>query len=300
MRVTHRHVAKCMTWFLLASLALCLSALAAPAATLDGITQRGSIRIGYIGGQAPFASTVPGSNPVGYAIDLCDKIADEIEHRVPQLKREYKELNLATGFDAVKDGKVDLLCGAITANLQRREIVDFSQPIFLTGATALIRKDSPSYLRSLFFYEPAATNVSHQATSTHVIGVRANTTTEATLQQALAMEESSMKIVNFQTHAEGLAALQDHKIDGYFADRALLIDMAARAHEPSSLEIGDRLFTHDPYAIALPRNDADFRLIADRALTDFYTSDDLLPLLTTYFGDEAPLLHTQVIMLHVP
>ncbi|MEK1891448.1 MAG: amino acid ABC transporter substrate-binding protein, partial [Phyllobacterium sp.] len=54
------------------------------------------------------------------------------------------------------------------------------------------------------------------------------------------------------------------------------------------------------YAIALRRDDANFRLLADRALTNFYLSDDFLPLLETYFGAEAPMLHTQNIMEHVP
>jgi polar amino acid transport system substrate-binding protein/glutamate/aspartate transport system substrate-binding protein len=56
----------------------------------------------------------------------------------------------------------------------------------------------------------------------------------------------------------------------------------------------------EPYAIPLRRNDADFRLLVDQALTDFYLSDDFLSLLTTYLGSEALMLHTQIMMEHVP
>lgn len=293
-------VPKCMRRFLLASLALCLSAFAAGAATLDTLAQRSSVRIGYIADEAPFSSGKPGAIPMGYAIDLCGKIADEIERQVPQLKREYIEMTLTNGFDAVKNGQIDLLCGAITVNLKRREIVDFSQPIFLTGATALLRKDSPNYLQTLFLDKPAVRPVSQHVASTRVIGVRASTTTAATLREALATQVSETRLADFETHEAGLTALEDHKIDAYIADQVLLISLAARARDPSSLAIGDRLFTHEPYAIALRRDDADFRLLADRALTDFYESDDFLPLLETYFGAEAPMLHTQIIMQHVP
>jgi len=294
-------MATCMRRFLIATLALCLSAFAAAAATLDTITQRSSVRIGYIADEAPFSSSKPGTHPTGFAIDLCGKIADEIERQVPQLKREYIETTLANGFDTVKNGQVDLLCGAITVNLKRREIVDFSQPIFLTGATALLRKDSPNYLQTLFLEKPAVRSVSQSVASTRVIGVRANTTTGATLREALATQESKTRLVDFETHEDGLAALEDHKIDAYIADQVLLISLATQARDPSSLEIGDRLFTHEPYAIALRRDDANFRLLADRALTGFYLSDDFLPLLETYFGAEkAPMLHTQIIMEHVP
>jgi polar amino acid transport system substrate-binding protein len=294
-------MATCMRRFLIATLALCLSAFAAAAATLDTITQRSSVRIGYIADEAPFSSSKPGAHPTGFAIDLCGKIADEIERQVPQLKREYIETTLANGFDTVTNGQVDLLCGAITVNLKRREIVDFSQPIFLTGATALLRKDSPNYLQTLFLEKPAVHSVSQSVASARVIGVRANTTTGATLREALATQESKTRLVDFETHEDGLAALEDHKIDAYIADQVLLISLATQARDPSSLEIGDRLFTHEPYAIALPRDDANFRLLADRALTGFYLSDDFLPLLETYFGaEEAPMLHTQIIMEHVP
>lgn len=112
--------------------------------------------------------------------------------------------------------------------------------------------------------------------------------------------ESKTKLADFNTHEDGLKALEDHRIDAYIADQVLLINLAKRARDPSSLEVGDRLITHEPYAIAMRRNDADFRLLADRALTDFYLSEDFLPLLETYFGSEAPMLHTQIIMQHVP
>src|SRR6478609_3714947 len=110
-------MAKHMRRLLLANLAFCLSAFVAGAATLDTIVERGSLRIGYISDQAPFSSSKPGAEPVGYAIDLCDRIADEIEHQLTQLKREYVEMTLANGFDEVKNEEIDLLCGSITVNL---------------------------------------------------------------------------------------------------------------------------------------------------------------------------------------
>ncbi|SDN14585.1 amino acid ABC transporter substrate-binding protein [Ensifer sp. YR511] len=293
-------MAKRMRRFLFVSLApLCFSALASAAATLNSIMESGTVRIGYIFDQAPFSTRQPGAEPVGYAIDLCRKIADEIEDQIPQLKREFVEVTLAGGFDAVENEDIDLLCGSITVNLKRREIVDFSQPIFLTGASALLRKDSPSYLQALFLNGPAVHAVSERV-ATNVIGMRANTTTAGTLREALAIQESKTKLADFNTHEDGLKALEDHRIDAYIADQVLLINLAKRARDPSSLEVGDRLITHEPYAIALRRNDADFRLLADRALTDFYLSEDFLPLLETYFGSEAPMLHTQIIMQHVP
>src|ERR1700712_599122 len=110
----HADRAERMRWLLLIGLVVCLPVSAKSAGTLDAVSQREILRIGYIADEAPFSSSKPDEKPTGYAIDLCGKIADDIEHVVPGLKRDYVELTLANGFDAGKSGQVDLLCGAIT------------------------------------------------------------------------------------------------------------------------------------------------------------------------------------------
>lgn len=289
-----------MRRLILLGLALCLSAHAAAAAqTLDLISQRKTVRIGYIADEQPF-SFKKGGKPAGYTIDLCRMIADEIGRKVSGLKKEYVETTLAGGFDAVRSGKVDLLCGATTISLGRREAVDFSQPIFLTGASALLRKDSPEYLQILFLEKRPIRAADMQASSGSAIGVRADTTTGAALRAALGPDVPETRVVDFATHEEGLKALEDHKIDAYFADRSLLLGLSGRARNRSALELGERLFTLEPYGIVLRQDDSAFRLLVDRALTAFYLSDGFPKLLKSYFGDEAPLLRSEIIMRSVP
>ena len=282
-------------------LALCLSAYAAAAEqTLDLIAERGTVRIGYVADEAPFSSRQDGaSTPAGYTIDLCNKVADAIGRKILHVKREYVETTLAGGFDAVKNGQIDLLCGAVTINLARRESVDFSQLIFLTGASALLRKDSPEYLQILFL-DKRPVRAASAPPFARTIGVRSDTTTGATLREALGPDVPKTRVVDFATHEDGLKALESHKIDAYFADRALLIGLAGRAKNPSVLSIGNRLFTHEPYGIAIRRDDSSFRLLVDRALTAFYLSDDFPKLLKTYFGDEAPILRNEIMMQSIP
>lgn len=294
-------LAKCMRRSVLAGLILCVSAyMAAAAQALDLIAQKGAVRIGYIADEAPFSFQKKDGNPTGYAIDLCGKIADEIGRKIPDATREYVETTLADGFNAVKNGEIDLLCGATTINLARRESVDFSQPIFLTGASALLRKDSPEYLQVLFLDKRPVRAVDARSLSASTIGVRSDTTTGTTLREALGPDVPKTRVADFATHQDGLKALEDHRIDAYFADRILLISLAAHARNPSALAIGNRLFTHEPYGIALRRDDSAFRLLVDQALTAFYQSDDFPKLLKTYFGDEAPILRSEILMQSVP
>ncbi|MGG6895202.1 amino acid ABC transporter substrate-binding protein [Rhizobium sp. BR 315] len=294
-------LANCMRRLILAGIALGLSAYAATAAqTLDIVAQKGLIRIGYINDEAPFSFRKKDGSPTGYAVDLCGKIADAVGRKVTDLKRDYVEMTLADGFNAVKDGRIDLLCGALTINLARRQSVDFSQPIFLTGASALLRKDSPDYLMVLFLDKRPTLASSKQVPTKSTIGVRSDTTTGATLREALGPDVPQTRIEDFATHQDGLAALESRKIDAYFADRALLFDLAAHARNPSTLAIGNRLFTHEPYGIALRQDDSAFRLLVDQTLTDLYQSDDFTKLLATYFGNEGPILRREVMMQSIP
>lgn len=293
--------ANCIRRLILAGIVLGISGYAAAAAqTLDLIAQKGTIRIGYINDEAPFSFKKKDGNPAGYAIDLCGRIADAVGSKVANLKRDYVETTLADGFDAVKSGQVDLLCGALTINLGRRQSVDFSQPIFLTGASALLRKDSPDYLMMLFLDKRTTQVSAKPAPATSTIGVRADTTTGATLRDALGPDVPTTRIADFATHQDGLNALEDHKIDAYFADRALLFDLASHAHKPSALVIGNRLFTHEPYGIALRQDDSAFRLLVDQTLTKTFQSDDFAKLLSTYFGEEGPILRREIMMQSIP
>jgi ABC-type amino acid transport substrate-binding protein len=269
----------------------------AAAQTLERISATKIVRIGYIAEQAPFASASAGGEPNGYAIDLCNRIADQIVAGGGGVTANYVETTLAEAFDAVANDRIDLLCGAITATLGRRATVDFSEPIFLTGMSALLRANAPRDLRELFLGErtispPRSPAMRPFATSR--IGVRTDTTTEAILHRKMEQEGYGAAIVGFANHSEGLAALEAGDIDAYFADRALLAELHRQARRPSELILGSRLLTNEPYGIAMKRGDSELRLLVDKTLSQFFVTPDFMELLKAYFGDEAAALQQQI------
>lgn len=285
--------------------AACCAAISgiASAQTLDRIAATKTVRIGFIADQAPFASIGSDGEPVGYAIDVCGKIAEQIGHDVAGVKPAYVETTLADAFAAVAADQIDLLCGAITVTLDRRETVDFSQPIFVTGISGLLRTDSPRDLRELFLGErtispPRSPELRPFATSR--VGVRTGTTAEASLRRRVAEERYGAEVVGFGTHAEGLAALEARQIDAYVGDQVLLFSLKSRARDPSRLIVATRLFTHEPYGIAMKRGDADLRLLTDRALSQFYATREFTALLVKYFGAQAPSIQTQILAQSLP
>jgi len=279
-----------------------LPASISSAQTLDRIAQTKRIKLGVVSGQPPFAFRDAGGKYGGYAVDLCTIVANEIGKRASAPPIEYVETSLTDAFDAVATGKVDLLCGAVTASLSRRETVDFSEPIFATGTTALLRVNAPLIFQEFFSGErqtlpPRSLEMTPFAVLR--LGVRDDTTTETALREAVKKQGYKAEILVFPAHSEGLAALEGGKIDAYFADRALLVDLQAKARRPSDFVIGKRLFTREPYAIALRRGDADFRLLIDRALSRFYATPEFLTLLSRYFGTDAADVRVQVRALSI-
>ena len=125
----------------------------AMAGTLEKIAASKTLHIGFIDGQVPFAAKGAAGAPTGYAIDLCNAIFGSLRQQIPELQAVMVETTLTDAFHDILTGKIDLLCGAVIETLERRELVDFSQPIFITGMSALLRTDSPADVRDFVLSE---------------------------------------------------------------------------------------------------------------------------------------------------
>jgi polar amino acid transport system substrate-binding protein len=266
---------------------LLLLAPGANGGALDSIASSKTLRIGYVDGQAPFASTAGGGEPAGYAVDLCRMVADKIRPSIPDLQVRYVAETLTTAFAGLEQGRIDLLCGAITETLGRRAAADFSLPIFLTGASALVRTDAPQAVRVALLGDrklrtPRALLLN--AFADRRVGVRANSTTEAQLEEIDRRLRLRATIVRVPDHVAGLRMLENREIDAYFGDRALLVGLLGQAQAPGALEISERLYTFEHYAIGLPPGDAELRLLVDRTLSEVYRSDDIKQLFVKHFG----------------
>jgi ABC-type amino acid transport substrate-binding protein len=276
---------------------------AGAAQTLQLLAQNKTVRLGFISDQAPFSAASTNGAPTGYAVDLCALTVRALEARVGKLATTFVELGTSDSLQAIADGRVDLLCGAVSQTLGRRESVDFSEPIFVTGASAVVRRSAPRILRELVLGDreispPRSLEMTPFAAIR--VGVREGTTTQTLLRQAVTAGGYRASVEGFATHADGWAALESGAIDAYFADRVLLASLLAAAGSPGAVTLGPRLLTREIYAIAMRRGDADLRLIVDRALTKFYGSPDFAALLQRYFPADAADAQSQISALATP
>jgi len=194
------------------------------------------------------------------------------QRNIPTLNVTYVPVTAADRFEAITQQKADLLCEPTSVTLSRREQVDFSIPTFLDGAGLMVRANGPKNLRAL---------------AGQKVGVLAGTTTEEALRNTLKEAGINADITAAKTHGEGLAMLDEGKISAYFGDRSILLFLIKESKAPEKLRLADDYLSVEPYALALPRGDSDFRLAVDRALSHIYRSGEIASIFQRTFGGKA-------------
>ena len=233
-----------------------------------------SIRIAYRENAPPFSYKDKIGEPTGFMVDLCRAVAKKLaeQRNIPTLNVTYVPVTAADRFEAITQQKADLLCEPTSVTLSRREQVDFSIPTFLDGAGLMVRADGPKNLRAL---------------ADQKVGVLAGTTTEEALRNTLKEAGINADITAAKTHGEGLAMLDEGKISAYFGDRSILLFLIKESKAPEKLRLADDYLSVEPYALALPRGDSDFRLAVDRALSHIYRSGEIASIFQRTFGGKA-------------
>src|SRR5947199_1760990 len=103
--------------FATAALAATLPA-AAQEGTLKKIKDSGSITIGHRDASIPFSYYDDKQQPVGYAMDLCNRIVDSVktELKLPKLETKYQLVTSANRIRLMAYGTIDI--GGGSANKQ--------------------------------------------------------------------------------------------------------------------------------------------------------------------------------------
>lgn len=259
-------------------LALCAAVAAAAfadiaaAGVLDRMKETGEIRLAVRADARPF-SWLEGGAPQGYTVALCQQVAKRVAEAagVESLSFTYVEVTVRDRFDAIAEGRADLLCGAATVTIERRGRVDFSIPTFVDGASVMQRADAESDFAAL---------------AGKKIGVLGGTTTEEGLRATLDQLNMAAEVVAVASHPEGRARLLAGEIDAYFADQSILVGLLMGAEVPSALRVARNVLTVEPHALAMPLGDTAFRAEVDRALSHLYRGGVVADLYLSAFEQE--------------
>jgi ABC-type amino acid transport substrate-binding protein len=244
--------------------------------TLGKIRKTGAITMGYIEGAAPFSFRGEASQPQGYSVDLCREIASGIRAQLglKSLETKWVALTIQNRLEAVKSRKVDIECSTTTWTLTRQADVDFSLITFVDGGSILARADTEAGRISDF--------------NGKRIAAITGTTTDKVLRETLARRSIKAEVVNVTTRDAGMKLLESRKVDGFASDRIVLIGVVLTTSSKGAYKLLDEDFSIEPYAFAIPRGDADFRLAVNRVLARLYRSGDISKVYGQWLGKLGP------------
>jgi polar amino acid transport system substrate-binding protein len=277
--------------FLAATLSVVTAAPVLAGVTLDRVREAGKLTLGYRDDARPFSFKDESGAPAGFSIALCKKIAEDIkaELGLSELNVEWAPVTLEDRFDAVQQGRVDLLCGADTATLARRSDVSFSVPIYPSGIGAIVRADAAAALQAVLEGRPVTGPIWRgypaRILEEKTFAVVTGTTSETWLAERMAKFQLSATVLPVENYAAGVAAVTEGNADVFFGDRAIMMDAAAENVASGNLVALDRTFTNEPIALALARDNDDLRLVVDRTLSRLYASPEFRDLYATSFGE---------------
>ncbi|WP_028218954.1 putrescine-ornithine antiporter [Paraburkholderia oxyphila] len=262
----------------------------AVSATLLRIKQSGNIGMGYLANARPFAYKDDAGQVKGYTITLCQKIAEEIKSELGIATLKVQWIPLAPGDDlrALRDKRVDLLCGA-TDTLANRQTVSFSIPVFPGGIGAVLRADAPAGLHEILSgvgpSHPVWRAAPAQLLSRQTVSVVAGSSAQRWVAGKLGEFDMSATVVSVSSMQEGVQKVIHRQASVFFAERSLLLAAVGESSAASDLVVLDRRFTTIPVAIGMARGDDGLRLLVDKTLSRLFRSPGIAILYGRWFGE---------------
>lgn len=240
--------------------------------TLKRINETGEMNIGFRQDQAPMSFDRGGGEAAGYSVELCKYIGSAVVAELGKttIQVNYVPVTAANRFEAIQSGKIDILCGATTKTISRAKLVGFTQHSFVTGGTLLSRNDA---------VVDRITDLAGKS-----VAVVENTTTIVALEKAMKKMSIDAEVIPVTSTSQGMNLLEQKQVDALAADQVVLIGQVIARSGRDRFSLSEHFFSFEPFALAIPRGDADFQLVADRALSRLYRSGEIIQVYLQWFG----------------
>lgn len=244
--------------------------------TLQKIRATGVITLAHRESSIPFSYLDANKRPVGYALELCERVVEAIrrELRMPGLRTEYLMVTAAQRIPALLEGKADLECGNTTNTATRRQQVAFSVTHFFAGGRLLVRADAGVQRLADLLGRTIVVNKG----STH-----ANN-----LKTAINKGTFSARLIEAGDATEAMAALQSGTANAYLHDDIVLASLRANAASPRDWAVVGEFTSVEPLAVMMRRDDPEFKRLVDITLTRVMIDGQIRDIWRRWFESPIP------------
>jgi ABC-type amino acid transport substrate-binding protein len=244
--------------------------------TLANIKGTHVVRLGYRESSPPFSFLDQANRPIGYSLELCEAIVDEIGVAVDDanLRIEYVKVTSDDRIPAVVQNKIDLECGSTTANAERSRQVAFSPLMFVAGTKLMVPKAS-------------AISAPKDLQGKTVV-VTKGTTNEQAMHAVDKKFGLGLTIVTAADHEQSYQMLVDGKADAFATDDILLCGLIARHKSQDKFRVTGDYLSYDPYGIMFRKGEPQLAAVVERAFRKLGSNHDLVPLYDKWFVSRLP------------
>src|SRR5476651_488741 len=244
--------------------------------TLAAIKKDHVVRLGYRESSPPFSFMDPSNRPIGYSLELCEAIVDEIGIEVDDanLRIEYVKVTSDDRIPAVVQNKIDLECGSTTANAERANQVAFSPLMFVAGTKLMVPKASSI---------SAVTDLKGKT-----VVVTKGTTNEQAMHNVDNKLALGLNIVAAPDHEQSYQMLVDGKADAFATDDILLYGLIVRHKSQDKFRVTGEYLSYDPYGIMFRKGEPQLTAVVERTFRKLGSNRDLIPLYNKWFVARLP------------
>lgn len=253
---------------------------AAESPTLRKIRETGVVTLGYRVSSVPFSYLDARRRPIGYSIDICERVVDAIRQRLgqPGIEARLVQVTSATRVPMLANGTVDLECGVTTNTAERQKSVAFSTTTFVAASRLLSR--TSANIRGI-------TDLRGQTVATTV------STTSMQLLTALNQSRGlDMKILAGADDVDSFQMVRTGRAAAFAMDDVLLRSVLATTPDAKEYSIADEALSVEPYAIGMSRDDPAFKQLVDGVIVDLFRRGQIHAIYRKWF--ESPLPHLDI------
>ncbi|WP_077001925.1 transporter substrate-binding domain-containing protein [Variovorax sp. KK3] len=252
------------------------AAMAQDGGTLAKIKSSGAITIGHREASFGFSYLDANLKPIGYSIDICRRIVEEIktELKMPAIELRWQAVTSANRIPLVSNGTVDIECGSTTNLVERQKQVAFSPDIFRYNVRMLVKADSG--IRSVADLQGKT------------VVTTTGTTSFRLLRDADKAKSLELNSLAGKDHTDSFLLVESGRAHAFVLDDILLAGQLANARNPKDFVITGESLRTENQSLMFRKDDPQFKAVVDRVVGGMMKSGEMEKLYNQWFMSPIP------------
>ncbi|MBO5565771.1 MAG: basic amino acid ABC transporter substrate-binding protein [Succinivibrio sp.] len=219
-----------------------LSALLAVSFSFYSAAEAAALKVATEATFPPFEFLDDSGKPIGYDMDIIKAIAEEQGIEIEIINMPFDGI-----IPALMTSQVDASLAGMTITEERAKKVDFSDPYYKSGISALVRKDTADKFKKISDLKDS------------VLCAQIGTT------GAMKAKEISGKVTSFNTNPEAMMELKAKGCDAVVNDRPVNLYFMSKGQDKSVVEIPE-ILSSEQYGIAVRKGNTELLNLLNEGL----------------------------------